>query len=73
MIGKPLYTLQLYKLLVSLKVDTMELIDKMGRFRILVSGCAMFLKFTLGELLIIKYPASSIDPKNLKSIVYPHK
>ena len=47
MIGKPLYTLQLYKLLVSLKVDTMELIDKMGRFRILVSGCAMFLKFTL--------------------------
>jgi len=35
--------------------------DNMGRFWILVSGCSMFLKFNLGELLIIQDQVSSIQ------------
>ena len=40
----------------------MEPIDNIIRFWILVSGCSMFLKFTLGALLIIQDQVSSIDP-----------
>jgi len=55
------YILQLNKLLYSLKVDTIESIDNTIRFWILVAGCSMFIKFTLGELLIIQDQVSSIQ------------